>query len=390
MRLPDMASWTILTCEYPPHCGGVGDYTAQVAAALAACGDAVRVFCPPRPDAPRVQPGVEVVVLRDVYGRASRDEIARRLVDDSTTVLVQYVPTAFGLKGANVPWCRWLLDISRRPRDVRVMFHEPYFEFGWKPLHQSPLSIVQRLMARTLLRAGVETYLSTDSWRRYLAPYAPTGDAHRFTTLPIPSSIPRCERAESAAGRRRLLIGAHRSLVGHFGTYGTHVAPMLRDAVLPLLAGDAAIAVVCTGAGSERFVTGVTKDRPALRSRLIATGRLSPADAAAVLSACDLLLQPFPDGVTTRRTSVMAGLNNGRPVLTTIGHLTEPVWEEWGAVAMTPAGDTAAYVGKALALLSRPDDLRALASRGDETYRRRFALVHTIAALRRTRETAVA
>ena len=63
-----MTHWTILTCEYPPGCGGVGDYTAQVAAALAAAGDTVTVFCPPPVvPAPRdlgdvvEPPGVEVV-----------------------------------------------------------------------------------------------------------------------------------------------------------------------------------------------------------------------------------------------------------------------------------------------------------------------------------------
>jgi hypothetical protein len=308
----------------------------------------------------------------------------------ATTVLVQYVPTAFGLVGANLPWCRWLLDLSRRGVDVRVMFHEPYFEFGWKPLHQSPLSIAQRLMARWLLRVGRETYLSTESWRRYLIPYAAEGSRRRFQTFPIPSSIPRCDRPGQAAVRRRELAGKHATLIGHFGTYGTHVAPMIRAAARTLLAGDASLAMVCAGAGSDRFVADLTTASPELRDRLHATGRVAPVEAAAVLSACDLMLQPFPDGVTTRRTSVMAALNNGRPVLTTTGHLTEPVWTETGAVAMADAGDAAAFADAARALLSRPADRLALAARGDETYRRRFALEHTIDALRRMPASAVA
>jgi glycosyltransferase involved in cell wall biosynthesis len=385
-----VASWTILTCEYPPRCGGVGDYTAQVAAALASRGDEVTVFCPPQSDVPTAMSGVDVAVLHDTYGRASRDAIGRRLAGKPTTVLVEYVPTAFGLKGANLPWCNWLLDLSRRGTDVRVMFHEPYFLFGWKPLHQSPLSIVQRLMARQLLRVGSETFISTDSWRRYLSPYAARGQARRFTTLPIPSSIPRCERPQLATDRRRQLAGKSDLLAGHFGTYGTHVAPMLRDAVLSLLPQEASLTIVCAGAGSDRFVADVVAAKPELQPRLRATGRLAPADAAAVLSACDLLLQPFPDGVTTRRTSVMAGLMNGRAVLTTAGHLTESVWVETGAVSMTPAGDTHAFVTAARTLLAGRDDRNALAARGGDTYTRRFALEHTIDALRATRESAVA
>jgi glycosyltransferase involved in cell wall biosynthesis len=397
-----MASWTILTCEFPPECGGVGDYTAQVARALAACGDQVSVFCPPFDSrgsrraaqdnvvTPVAHAGVDLIALPDTYGRASRQRIAEHVAARSTTVLVQYVPTAYGLKGANVPWCRWLLDLSRRRTDVRVMFHEPYFTYGWKPLHQGPLSFVQRRMARILLQAGGETYLSTDSWRRHLIPYAAEGTRRRFVTLPIPSSIPRCDRPESAAERRRALVGRSRALVGHFGTYGTHVAPMLREAASLLLSQETAVSLVCAGHGSDRFAADLIAARPELKDRVHATGRLAAPDAAAVISACDLVVQPFPDGVTTRRTSVMAALHNGRPVLTTTGHLTEPVWSETGAVAMTPAGDTPALVAAARSLLSHPADLAALAARGDDAYRRNFALVHTIHALRRNDESAVA
>ena len=65
------------------------------------------------------------------------------------------------------------------------------------------------------------------------------------------------------------------------------------------------------GDRSVEFLERVSIGHRDLHSRAWASGRLSRADVAAALRACDLLLQPYPDGVTTRRTSVMAGLANG-------------------------------------------------------------------------------
>ena len=107
-----MPHWTILTCEYPPGCGGVGDYTAQVAAALASAGDGVTVVCPPMAaqaarkasQSAADAAGVELVMLDDGYGRLGRRAIDERLDRATTsTVLVQYVPTGFGLRGRIFP-----------------------------------------------------------------------------------------------------------------------------------------------------------------------------------------------------------------------------------------------------------------------------------------------
>jgi hypothetical protein len=393
-----MTAWAILTCEYPPGCGGVGDYTAQVAAALVSSGDDVTVFCPPMSDSPIVVPGVEVVVLPDVYGPRSRRVIDSRFAQQraanseprAAIILVQYVPTAFGLRGANLPWCRWLQRHARSGRGVRVMFHEPYFEFVRTPIAQNALAVVQRQMARTLLRAADHVYLSTDAWRPYLGPYAPKG-RDPFSTLPIPSAIPRCDRPGEAAARRRTLTGSQtRRLVGHFGTYGAHIAPMVRSVLIALLSEEAELSAVCIGAGSEEFVRSLLDSAPTLAGRVHATGRASAADIAIDLAACDLLVQPYFDGVTTRRTSVMAGLINGRPIVTTTGHLTEPVWTESGAVALTPSGDTPAFVQSSRALLADHERRAALGARGERTYRERFALPHTIDALRGVVEGAAA
>jgi hypothetical protein len=227
-----MTAWAILTCEYPPGCGGVGDYTAQVAAALVSSGDDVTVFCPPMSDSPIVVPGVEVVVLPDVYGprsrrvidsrfaqqrAASRDPRAANSEPRAAIILVQYVPTAFGLRGANLPWCRWLQRHARSGRGVRVMFHEPYFEFVRTPIAQNALAVVQRQMARTLLRAADHVYLSrtvrTKGPRSVLDP----ADSISDTTLRSsgrsgrpPANVDRFAD-EAARWALRYVRGAHRA-----------------------------------------------------------------------------------------------------------------------------------------------------------------------------------
>ena len=86
----------------------------------------------------------------------------------------------------------------------------------------------------------------------------------------------------------------------------------------------------------------------------------------------------------------MAGLMNARPIVTTTGHLTEPVWADTGAVALAAARDTESFIAAASALLARDDDRAALAVRGEKAYRELFALTHTIRKLRGAVEGAAA
>ena len=288
----------------------------------------------------------------------------------SSTLLVQYVPTGFGLRGANIPWCRWLLERRRRHGDdVRVMFHEPYFEFTWSPIQQNALAVAERLMAKMLLRAASRVYLSTDAWRRYLAPHTSGGGPPSFITLPIPSAIPRCDRPADVVERRKRLLGSSaRQLVGHFGTFGSEVAPMLTAALTSLMEQGAGMRAVCVGSGSDAFVRSLDDASPTLRGRAIATGRVSARDAARssvrVTCSCNLTRTASRH----RRTSIMAGLVNARAIVTTTGHLTEPVWADTGAVALVPARDKGSFVALAQALLSDEKKRAALAARGEQVY----------------------
>jgi glycosyltransferase involved in cell wall biosynthesis len=379
-------NWHLLTGEFPPECGGVGDYSAELANALADAGDTVHVWTMPmRTGGPAGSPAVPLhprIVLHDLpdaFGSGSRAALEAGWRDTPGTVLLQYVPNALGARGANLGFCRWLRRIHRGGADVRVMFHEPYFYFTLTHPWRNVLAVVQRTMAATLLQAADLIYMSTETWQRYLAA---VGTVPRLETLPIPSSIPNGIAAERVDEARARISPGDAPIVGHFGTYGDHVGKELL-ALLPAIVEQApVIRFAFLGAGSEEFLERLKQRHPHIASRAWAAGRLPAEQVAAVLSACDLLIQPYPDGITTRRTSAMAGLKNGVATVSTDGELTERIWKDTGAVALAPVADRAAFARTVARLLADPPARQALAMAGVRTYERHFSMPRTIAMLR--------
>jgi glycosyltransferase involved in cell wall biosynthesis len=94
------------------------------------------------------------------------------------------------------------------------------------------------------------------------------------------------------------------------------------------------------------------------------------------------MLQPYPDGVSSRRTSVMVALSHGRPVVTTTGRLTEPLWSSCGALVLTAAETPAELATATARLLADPPRRQRLSERARSLYLERFDLAHTVVALR--------
>lgn len=369
----------LLTGEWPPATGGVGDYSQLVAEALVARGCHVHVWCPAGQDG--CTAGVQVSRLPDHFGAASRDILARAFKSLPGIVLVQYVPNAMGLRGLNVLFCLWLLRLGRRGADIRVMFHEPFFYFERFRLLRNGLAVAQRAMAAALLRASTVVYVSTDTWRGCLSPYG--GRARQAIALAIPSTVPRVSDAGATARWRAGFTGDNplTRVVGHFGTFGDHVAGELTSAVPALLNAHTHAVFACLGRGSSRFARHLSETHPGLAARICSTGALSRSELSAALPACDVLVQPYPDGVTTRRTSVMAGLSHGIATVTTTGRLTEPLWAASGGVALAPASDAATIAALTVDLLTDDAARRALAARGYTLYDASFSLKRTVDAL---------
>lgn len=375
---PPPMTWHVLTGEYPPQPGGVSDYTRALARGLVGAGHTVEVWAPPCDGFDAGDRGITVHRLPDRFGLRSLQCLTRALdrLPAPRRLLVQYVPRAFGWKGANLPFCLWLR--SRRHDSLWVMFHEVMFlAEGDHRVSRLALAAVNRWMATLVAGASERAFVSIPGWRPMLEPLLRKGASVMW--LPVPSAIPVLEDPAATAAIRARYAAGH-PLVGHFGTYGAAVGALL-ERTLESLAVMSNCHVLLLGEGSDLACRALTSAHPSLAGRLFATGRLAPDDVSHHIAACDLMLQPYPDGISSRRTTAMVALSHGRPIVTTAGWLTEPMWAEAGAAMFAPVDDPHALAVASVAALSDVSRREETGRRAAALYDARFHVRHSVAVL---------
>lgn len=126
-----------------------------------------------------------------------------------------------------------------------------------------------------------------------------------------------------------------------------------------------------------------TQNSPLIQS----TGYVDAADVSHVLQSIDLLLLPFIDGVSERRTSFMAGLAHGTPVATTRGHNTGDTLRRAGICSLADAKDPTTFLKQVAELLLQSETRRDLGERGRAHYRKYYdwpaVTAHLLQQLRR-------
>jgi glycosyltransferase involved in cell wall biosynthesis len=372
----------LLTGEYPPQPGGVADYTRLVARGLADAGDTVHVWASrcdqPTPEDPRVR----VHRLPDHFGPRSLAALDHDLsrLRQPVQVVLQYAPHAFGFKAMNLPLCLWLN--ARWRKRYWVMFHEVAFPFRrGQPWRHHLLAAVNHLMGSVLVRGASRLFLSIQQWEPLLRRLAPSLPPCHWQ--PVPSNLDcRPDPIRCHELRRRLVPDPEAVLVGHFGSFGTAICELLARVLPAVLERDTRRIGLLVGRDSSAFADHLMTEHPGLRGRVIVTGRLQAAEAAHHLAACDLLLQPYPDGASARRGSLMAGLALGMPIVTTLGPLSDSIFIKTDAVRSVPAERIEEMVGAVEALLNEPRQRALMGQLAGAFYQQYFAVENVVRAMR--------
>jgi glycosyltransferase involved in cell wall biosynthesis len=174
--------------------------------------------------------------------------------------------------------------------------------------------------------------------------------------VPVGSNIP-VAPGDGRSLRTSAGIPEDAPLLGVFSLFGAAKGYSLLEAAwrTASLRADQPF-IVLIGASAEEAARHLPE--MAAHPRCRATGYLSQDDVSRWLSEVDLLLAPFEDGVSSRRTSVIAALAHSVPVVTTRGRNTDPLFLD--SPLRVTSGDASVFAREMLALLDSADDRAAL------------------------------
>jgi glycosyltransferase involved in cell wall biosynthesis len=359
----------LVTGEYPPDQGGVGDFTSRLARALAHLGHEMHVITTARGEAQRAtrhrlelsrsdseDPLTVHFTVRSwrwgCWGQVMK--LAQDLSLD--TLNVQYQAAAYAVHPA----------ISIVPRgaampSVAVTFHDlkvPYLFPKAGPLRWWALLLLAR-RADGVIVTNQEDYLRLQD----------EIDSDKLSLIPIGSNIPASPPAgyDRTAQRARWGIGRGDLLLGYFGFLNEskggeeliqalgHLVEHGLSAHLLMIGGRVGSSDPTNRAYAKR-VEQLIAARD-LGNRIHWTGYTSPEQVSAALLAVDLCVLPYRDGVSFRRGTLMACLAHGCAIVSTYPAVPLPEVRDGETMVLVEPGNPSA-LAEAVSDLSANPSLR--------------------------------
>lgn len=357
----------LITGEYPPMQGGVGDYTHELAKAYVELGHQVVVLTSVQGTGEyayeEVTPADQAIVVRPVAtkwrltgrGRAIRTIRAER----PDVVNIQYQAAAYGMR-ASIHFLPLRLRLMKERPKVVITYHDlrvPYLFPKAGPLRwQAVLALARWSDGVIVTNADDEAVLASHDF------------IHCLARVPIGSNIAPMPPAgyDRNAWRAKLGVQADDVLLAYFGFLNESKGGENLIRALGQLAGQGLpVKLIMVGGqvGSSdpnnlRYAENIQRliEQLNLKDRVLSTGFVPEPEVSASLLASDICVLPYRDGVSLRRGTFMAALAHGLPIVSTRypvakTHIPNPA-ERW---------QPAELKGGSNILLVPPDDEALLA-----------------------------
>lgn len=310
--------------EFPPQHGGVGDYTNLLCQHLAKLGVEVGVVTSKEAGELARGKGFPVAPAVNRWDFFCWPELGKRIRTMNANIIhVQYQTAAYGLHPA-INLLPLALRMAKNPAKVIFTFHD--LEAPHRPWLRGPV----RHMAMRAGERKCDAFVATNSadFQQLLATQ-PGPSWARYHLIPIGANVPNDppRRYTRDAYRKKLGLGARTVLLSHFGLLNQSKG--LQDLLVAMkLLSEQGLEVKLLLVGGTTGSSDATNlgfanaihaqiEQLNLGGKVIETGFLPPEDVSAHLLASDICVLPYRDGASFRRGSLMAALEHGLCLVTT-------------------------------------------------------------------------
>jgi len=359
----------IISPAFPPDRDGVGDYTSVLADGLSERND-VMVITSERKGLSSDEKG-KIEIIRKVRNWGGYDvfnilSLCKSFSPDM--VIIQYVSFLYGRGGINLIF-PLISIILRMYYKVLTMIHEPFVSFEYS-IKQSLMSLVQKGMLFFIVMGSDKIAVSILAWNRMLKKYF-FWRKKDFVWIPVSSNI---RIASEFPVVKRLNGFGRKPLLVFFGSL--HFSKMIDfvfDSLDALIKKGYDAGLIVIGHKEDSLLPSITNIPSYIKERVLYTGYCSNEEASKYLSMSDMFLLPLIDGVSSRRTTVMAALKHGVPVVTTSGFLTDEIFLRESFTVLSPSNNKESFL-KNVERLAEDESLRkSIGKKGRDAYNKYFS-----------------
>jgi glycosyltransferase involved in cell wall biosynthesis len=236
------------------------------------------------------------------------------------TILVQFVPQLYGLKGANPFFSMLLRDLKRYGYNVVTVAHEFSSPFGLNPKSML-LGAAHRFLFRAVVNASSKIISTTPFCLNLLQQRFQTSPS-TFHYIPVSSTIAPFEidEKEKEMIRAKMNLSPENFVVTSFGNMVGEGLDLFKRFVAWLANDNASARFLFLGKGSGSLKA---KMDDSLQEHIHATGEIPAEQITEYLAVSNLYAVFYPDGASTRRTSLITGLAHGIATVSNRGILTD-------------------------------------------------------------------
>ncbi len=356
----------ILTTRLPPNFDGIADHTRHIATGLAASAEVTTLISRSHPFDPI--PGVEIAACYTRDDFASLQAVAERVAKDrSDWLILQYAPVSLH----STEWAgRQWLGMIRRCKSLSPNIRFAIIVHETEPQIIAPRNPIRRWLGRSQLSGFLHVAdLIISPLNSFIESTRARFPEKKYLLHPVGSNIPRVH-ADREIQRQRFGFGPESIVLGLFGRGNPS---RILDRVE--LAESA-----LRESGFQPVIFHVGKDDGAMTRRfkgkgIIQAGMLPPEETSRTFSAMDIYLAPYNDGVSFRRSSLLAAMQHGLPIVGTIGGASDPLFirEQGNSMLLAPLDSPEAFAAHALALARDAELRRRIGCAAESLFNREFS-----------------